>query len=144
MERLCNNFEKRRAAKTKKNKQIFTFCNWYDDYTACKDYRSTAILYRVSTGPEQGFPCVVNSHREKPVFIKGNPCSHCRDPVFLIFKVHIIIIQQIEQFWCLETYKSFVPAQKQLAHSLFSSYSVKGKHCRKPHCRNGVVDHLEP
>ena len=22
-------------------------------------------------------------------------------------------------------------------------YKVKGKHCRKPHCRNGVVDHLE-
>ena len=33
----------------------------------------TAIPYRASTGPEQGFPCVVNSHREKPVFITGNP-----------------------------------------------------------------------
>ena len=43
----------------------------------------TAIPYRASTGPEQGFPCVVNSHREKPVFITGNPCSHCRDPVFI-------------------------------------------------------------
>ena len=43
----------------------------------------TAIPYRVSTGPEQGFPCVVNSHRENPVFITGNPCSHCRDPVFI-------------------------------------------------------------
>ena len=40
----------------------------------------TAIPYRASTGPEQGFPCVVNSHREKPVFIARNPCSHCRDP----------------------------------------------------------------
>ena len=44
---------------------------------------NTAIPYRASTGPEQGFPCVVNSHREKPVFITGNPCSHCRDPVFI-------------------------------------------------------------
>ena len=44
--------------------------------------------------------------------------------LFLIFKVHIISIQQIEQFWSLETYKLFVPAQKQLAHPLFSSYSV--------------------
>ena len=36
-----------------------------------------------STGPEQGFPCVVNAHREKSVFITGNPCSHCREPVFI-------------------------------------------------------------
>ena len=42
----------------------------------------TAIPYRASTGPEQGFPCVVNYDREKPVFITGNPRSHCRDPVF--------------------------------------------------------------
>jgi len=39
--------------------------------------------YRAGTGPEQGFPCVVNSHRVKPVFIAGNPCSHCRDPVLI-------------------------------------------------------------
>ena len=44
--------------------------------------------------------------------------------LFLISKVHIISIQQIEQFWCLETYKLFVPAEKQLAHPLFSSNSV--------------------
>ena len=48
------------------------------------------------TGPEQGFPCVVFPHREKPVFIAGfpvdenrffpvgnttqeKPCSHYRD-----------------------------------------------------------------
>ncbi len=43
----------------------------------------TAIPYRANTGPEQGFPCVVNSQKEKPVFITGNPCSHCRDPVFI-------------------------------------------------------------
>ena len=51
------------------------------NHVHCKYY--TAIPYRASTGPEQGFPCVVNSHREKPVFITGNPCSHCRDPVFI-------------------------------------------------------------
>ena len=56
----------------------------------------TAILYRVSTGPEQGFPCVVFPYREKPVFItgfpgdknrffpvrkttQGKPCFHYRD-----------------------------------------------------------------
>ena len=44
--------------------------------------------------------------------------------LFLISKVHIISIQQIEQFWCLETYKLFVPAEKQLAHPLFSSNSA--------------------
>ena len=42
----------------------------------------TTIPYRASTGPKQGFPCVVFPHREKPVFITGNPCSHCKDPCF--------------------------------------------------------------
>ena len=59
-----------------------------------KEY--TAIPYRVSTGPEQGFSCVLFPNREKPVFItripaNGNrffpvrkstqrkPCFHCRD-----------------------------------------------------------------
>jgi hypothetical protein len=58
--------------------------------------KTTAIPYRASTGPEQGFPCVVFPHREKPVFIagfpvnenrffpvgnttQGNPCFHYRD-----------------------------------------------------------------
>ena len=36
-----------------------------------KEY--TAIPYRASTGPEQGFPCVLFPHREKPVFITGFP-----------------------------------------------------------------------
>ena len=31
----------------------------------------------------RGFSLCTNSHREKPVFITGNPCSHCRDPVFI-------------------------------------------------------------
>ena len=31
----------------------------------------TAIPYMASTGPEQGFPCVVFPHRENPVFITG-------------------------------------------------------------------------
>ena len=33
----------------------------------------TAISYRVNTWPEQGFPCVVNSHRKKPVSLQGTP-----------------------------------------------------------------------
>ena len=33
----------------------------------------TAIPDRASTGPEQGFPCVVFPHKEKPVFIAGFP-----------------------------------------------------------------------
>jgi hypothetical protein len=33
----------------------------------------TAIPYRASTGPVQGFPCVLFPHREKPVFITGFP-----------------------------------------------------------------------
>ena len=35
--------------------------------------------YRARTG----FSLCTNSHREKPVFITGNPCSHCREPVFI-------------------------------------------------------------
>ena len=38
----------------------------------------TAIPYRVSTGPEQGFPCVVFPHREKPVFSSWDPCNENR------------------------------------------------------------------
>ena len=47
----------------------------------------TVIPYRVSTGPEQGFPCVVNSHREKPVFITGKPYSSC---MFYVRKVNFL------------------------------------------------------
>ena len=43
---------------------------------------------------------------------------------FLILCYHARHLQQIEQSWCLETYKFFGPTQKQLAHPLFSSYSV--------------------
>ena len=53
----------------------------------------TAIPYRASTGPEQGFPFVVFPHREKPVFITGFPVDenrfslleilHREDPVFI-------------------------------------------------------------
>ena len=59
-------------------------------------YQCTAIPYRASTGPEQGFPCVIFPHREKPVLIagfqveenrffpagnttQGKPCFHYRD-----------------------------------------------------------------
>ena len=45
--------------------------------TTSVSHTCTAIPYRASTGPEQGFPRVVNYHREKPVFITGNPSSHC-------------------------------------------------------------------
>ena len=55
----------------------------------------TAIPYRASTGPVQGFTCALFPHREKPVFItgfpgdenrvfpfgkstQGNPCFHYR------------------------------------------------------------------
>ena len=63
----------------------------------------TAIPYRVSTGPEQGFPCVLFPNREKPAFItgipaignrffpvrkstQGKPCLHYRDG----FAVHFM------------------------------------------------------
>ena len=56
----------------------------------------TTILYRASTGPDQGFPCAVFPHREKLVFntgfpgvenrffpvrntTQGKPCFHYRD-----------------------------------------------------------------
>ena len=38
----------------------------------------TAIPYRVSTGPEQGFPCVVFPNRGKPVFSSWDPCNENR------------------------------------------------------------------
>ena len=70
---------------TKSNSALFVGFQFIGGQTCgfCSNESCTAIPYRASTGPEQGFPCVVNSHREKPVFITGNPCSHCRDPVFI-------------------------------------------------------------
>ena len=57
------------------------------------DIHSTAIPHRASTGPEQGFPCVVFPHKEKPVFIAGFPVDknmfslleilHRGNPVFV-------------------------------------------------------------
>ena len=44
---------------------------------SCSDSH-TAIPYRVSTGPEQGFPCVLFPHREKPVYISWDPCNENR------------------------------------------------------------------
>ena len=38
----------------------------------------TAIPYRVSTGPEQGFHSKFFPNREKPVFIKGIPANENR------------------------------------------------------------------
>ena len=40
----------------------------------------TAIPYRASKGPEQGFPCVLFPVRKST---QGKPCFHCRDPVFI-------------------------------------------------------------
>ena len=68
--------------------------------------KTTAIPYRASTGPEQGFPCVVFPHREKPVFIagfpvdenrffpvgnttQGKPCFHYRDG----FAVYVLALK---------------------------------------------------
>ena len=42
------------------------------------NYNFTAIPYRASTGPEQGFPCVLFPHREKPVYISWDPCNENR------------------------------------------------------------------
>ena len=42
------------------------------------------FMYRASTGLEQGFPCVVFTHREKPVFISGFPDDENR--LFLVRK----------------------------------------------------------
>ena len=46
----------------------------------CKVYHATytEIPYRASTGPEQGFPCVVFPLREKPVVSSWDPCSENR------------------------------------------------------------------
>ena len=58
--------------------------------------REVDIALQSHTGPEQGFPCVVFPHREKPVFntgfpgdenrffpvrntTQGKPCFHYRD-----------------------------------------------------------------
>jgi hypothetical protein len=41
-------------------------------------YVFTAVPYKTSTGPEQGFPWVVFPHREKPVFITGFPVAENR------------------------------------------------------------------
>ena len=57
-------------------------------------WQHTAIPYRASTGPDQGFPCVVFPHREKPVFISWDLCNenrvfsqrktiHRENPVFI-------------------------------------------------------------
>ena len=51
-----------------------------------EEFLCTAIPYRVSTGPEQRFPCVLFPNREKPVFISWDPCNEKR--FFLLGKVH--------------------------------------------------------
>ena len=52
--------------------------------------RPSYIYYRIQhCNPVQGqyrartgFSLWIFPHREKPFFITGNPCSHCRDPCF--------------------------------------------------------------
>ena len=41
-------------------------------------FSGLAVLIEFSTGPVQGFPCVVFQHREKPVFIAGFPVDENR------------------------------------------------------------------
>ena len=65
----------------------------------------TAIPYRISTGPGQGFSCALFPHREKPVFItgfpddenrffpvrkttQGKPCFQYRDGLAVYSKIH--------------------------------------------------------
>ena len=82
----------------------------------------TAIPYRASTGPEQGFHCVVFPHREKPVFITGlpsdqnrffpvrkttqrKPCFHYRDGFVVYFLPHFSLQFIIESGQC---YRQFM------------------------------------
>ena len=46
--------------------------------TTSVSHTCTAIPYRASTGPEQGFPRVVNYYRE-PLFSLQGPCIHYRE-----------------------------------------------------------------
>ena len=72
--------------------------------------------YRAGSGPEQGFPCVVFPHREKPVFntgfpgdenrffpvgntTQGKPCFHNRDG----FAVHLGEFLAVTKI-CADTY----------------------------------------
>ena len=61
---------------------------------------------------------------------------------------HIYCISKLmpEQFW---TFSSVYLAKKSVGSAqsdevYFSVIQLKGKHCRKPHCRNGVVDTFGP
>ena len=56
--------------------------------------------------------------------ISQNLPGNCHGIPTWTLKARIISAHQIEQSWCLETYKLFAPAQKQLAYPLFSSYSA--------------------
>ena len=85
----------------------------------------TTITYRASTGPEQGFPCVVFPPREKPVFIvgfpvdenrffpventtQGKPCFYYRDGFAV--QIKIFLLQKKDDIWryksCFEDKKN--------------------------------------
>ena len=76
--------------------------------------KSSLQSLRASTGPEQGFPCVVFSHRENPVFIagipanenrvfpvgyttRGKPCFHYRDGFAVLFHLSLLCVYQYEK-----------------------------------------------
>ena len=78
---------------------------WNCGIVTCLVFCCTAIPYRASTGPEQGFPCVLFLtcfHYREPLFslqgpcihyrefpvrksTQGNPCSHYREWVCSVF-----------------------------------------------------------
>ena len=66
------------------------------------------------TGPEQGFPCVLLPHREKPVFItgvpvdinrffpvgkstQGRPCFHYRDGFTVCSKIYLEVCEHFHR-----------------------------------------------
>ena len=60
-----------RASEREQEKKVTTNLAPYRQY-------HTAIPYRASIGPVQGFPCVAFPHREKNVHISGDPCNENR------------------------------------------------------------------
>ena len=83
----------------------------------------TAIPYRASTGPEQGFPCVVFPYRENPVFIAGFPVDEnrffpvwktsqgkpCSGPVVALYRIAVHIEVAMTTAAVLNNPKDFSP-----------------------------------
>ena len=88
---------------------------WNQFSNLCYTYfKCTAIPHRAITGPEQGFPCVVFLHREKPVFIAG----------FLVDENRFFPVgntsYQLNISWPFLSSKSDFPVFKTLERHLFS------------------------